>query len=179
MNISKETNNMIISALLLTLVVIIQILGKNIPQINQFFVGPLVNAMLLLTVYFAGVKWAMLVGLLTPILAFFSSVLSPAMAPFIPFIAVGNLLYVIIFSIIKNRKNLDIVGVIIASFIKFLFLYFSATQLINLFTLGIPQPIKEKLAITMGIPQLITALVGGGIALVLFSMLKRRIRSLR
>src|SRR5690606_2722556 len=99
--------------------------------------------------------------------------------PFIPFIAAGNLLYVIIFSIIKNKKNLDIVGVIIASFIKFLFLYFSATQLINLFALGIPQPIKEKLAITMGIPQLITALAGGGIALVLFRMLKRRMPSLR
>ncbi len=179
MNISKETKNMIISALLLTLVVITQILGKNIPQINQFFVGPMVNAMLLLAVYFSGVKWAILVGLLTPVLAFFSNVLALPMAPFIPFIALGNLLYVIIFSLIKNRKNLDILGVLIASFVKFLFLYFSATQLIELFALGIPQPVKEKLAIAMGIPQLITALIGGGIAIGLYKMLKRRIPSLR
>jgi len=179
MNISKETNNMIISALLLTLVVIIQILGKNIPQINQFFVGPLVNAILLLTVYFAGVKWAIFVGLLTPVLAFLTNVLAPPLAPFIPFIAAGNLLYVIIFSAIKNNKNLDVVGVLIASFVKFIFLYLSVTQLINLFSLGIEEPLREKLAITMGIPQLVTALAGGGIALVLFRMLKRRIPSLR
>lgn len=179
MNSSKETTNMIISALLLTLVVIIQILGKNVPQINQFFVGPMVNAMLLLTVYFSGVKWAMLVGLLTPVLAFFSNVLAPPMAPFIPFIAAGNLLYVIIFSIFRNRKNLDIIGVLSASIVKFLFLYFSATQLISLFALGIPDPVKDKLAITMGLPQLITALAGGAAAILLHNMLKRRIRSLR
>lgn len=136
MNTSKETNNMIISALLLTLVVLIQILGKNIPQINQFFVGPIVNAMLLLTVYFSGVKWAMLVGMLTPVLAFFTNVLAPPMAPFIPFIAAGNLLYVMVFSSFSKRKNLDIIGVISAAGVKFLFLYLSATQIIKLFTLG-------------------------------------------
>ncbi|MFH5835317.1 ECF transporter S component [Proteiniclasticum sp. C24MP] len=179
MNTSKETNNMIISALLLTLVVIIQILGKNIPQINQFFVGPMVNAMLLLTVYFSGVKWAILVGLLTPVLAFFTNVLAPPMAPFIPFIAAGNLLYVMVFSLFRNRKNLDIIGVLSAGITKFLFLYISATELIRLFALGIPEPVREKLAITMGLPQLITALAGGGIAITLFNMLKRRIPSLR
>jgi hypothetical protein len=63
--------------------------------------------------------------------------------------------------------------------VKFLFLYLSATQLISLFALGIPEPVKDKLAITMGLPQLITALAGGTVAILLHNMLKRRIRSLR
>ena len=64
------------------------------------------------------------------------------------------------FPIFRNRKNLDIIGVLSASIVKFLFLYLSATQLISLFALGIPEPVKDKLAITMGLPQLITALAG-------------------
>lgn len=178
MNVSKETKNMIISALLLTIAVIIQILGKNIPQINQFFVGPTVNAILLLTVYLAGVKWAMLIGVLTPILAFLSGVLATPMWPFIPFIALGNLIYVSIFALLKNRTNGDIIGVILGSTAKFFFLYFSATRLINIIALGIPAPVKEKLAIAMGLPQLITALIGGGVAISLYYMLKKRIKTL-
>jgi len=178
MNISKETHHMIIAALLLTLGVMIQILGKNIPQVNQLFVGPIVNAILILAVYFSGVKWAMLIGALTPLLAFFTGVLATPMAPFIPFIAIGNFLYVLIFSFFKNRKNGDSIGVLAGSLLKFLFLFFSATKLIDLIAIGIPQPIKEKLAVSMGLPQFIAALVGGAIAIALYKMLKLRISNL-
>src|SRR5690554_7433658 len=119
MNIKNETRNMIFSALFLTLAVLIQILGKNIPQINQFFVGPMVNAILLLTVYFAGLKWAALIGVLTPVLAFLSGVLATPMAPFIPFIAIGNFIYCSIFSLMRNRKMGEITGLVLASSLKF------------------------------------------------------------
>lgn len=178
MNVSKETKNMIISALLLTIAVIIQILGKNIPQINQFFVGPTVNAILLLTVYLSGVKWAVLIGVLTPVLAFLSGVLATPMAPFIPFIALGNLIYISIFALLKNRIKGEVIGVLLGSTAKFFFLYFSATKLIDVIALGIPAPVKEKLAIAMGLPQLITALAGGAIAISLYYMLKKRISTI-
>lgn len=175
MNISKETHHMIIAALLLTLAVMIQILGKNIPQINQLFVGPIINAILLLAVYFSGVKWALIIGALTPLLAFFTGVLATPMAPFIPFIAMGNFLYVLIFSFFKGRKNGDPIGVLAGSLVKFLFLFFSATKLINVLALGIPEPVKAKLAISMGLPQFITAMVGGAMAIALYKMLNKRI----
>lgn len=178
MNIAKETKNMIISALLLTIAVLIQILGKNIPQVNQFFVGPTVNGILLLTVYFAGLKWAALIGFLTPVLAFFAGVLATPMAPFIPFIALGNFIYTATFALLKEKKLGDILGILLGSSLKFLFLYFSATKLIHVLALGIPEPVKAKLAIAMGVPQLITALVGGFVAMALFKMLKSRIKTL-
>ena len=177
MNIKKETRNMIFSALFLTLVVLIQILGKNIPQINQFFVGPMVNAILLLTVYFAGLKWAILIGVLTPVLAFFSGVLAVPMAPFIPFIAAGNLLYSSIFALMKDRKSGEFIGFMLASVLKFIFLFVSATRLIDLFAIGIPEPVKAKLAVAMGVPQLLTAMAGGFIAVALYKMLKIRLRA--
>lgn len=178
MNVSKETHHMIIAALLLTLAVMIQILGKNIPQINQLFVGPIVNSILLLAVYFSGVKWAMIIGALTPLLAFFTGVLAAPMAPFIPFIAIGNFLYVLIFSFFKNRRNGEPIGVLAGSLIKFLFLFFSATKLIDLIAVGIPQPVKDKLAVSMGLPQFVTALAGGAVAMALFKMLKQRISTI-
>lgn len=177
MNTKKETRNMIFSALFLTLAVLIQILGKNIPQINQFFVGPMVNAILLLTVYFAGLKWAILIGVLTPVLAFFAGVLAAPMAPFIPFIAAGNLLYSSVFALLKDRKSGEFIGFILASVMKFALLFVSATQLIDLFAIGIPEPVKAKLAVTMGVPQLLTALAGGFIAVALYKMLKVRLRT--
>lgn len=177
MNTKNETRNMIFSALLLTLAVLIQILGKNIPQINQFFVGPMVNAILLLTVYFAGLKWAALIGVLTPVLAFLSGVLATPMAPFIPFIAIGNFIYCSIFSLMRNRKMGEITGLVLASSLKFIFLFLSATQLINVLAIGIPEPVKAKLAVAMGIPQLITALTGGVVAIGLYKMLKARLKT--
>lgn len=177
MNTKNETRKMIFSALFLTLAVLIQILGKNIPQINQFFVGPMVNALLLLTVYFAGLKWAILIGILTPVLAFFAGVLAAPMAPFIPFIAVGNLLYSSVFSLLKDHRLGEFTAIGLASFLKFLFLFLSATQLIDVIALGIPEPVKTKLAVTMGFPQLLTALAGGFVAVAFYKMLKVRLHT--
>ncbi len=179
MNTTKETQKLVIAAMLLTMAVIIQILGKSIPQISQFIVGPTVNAILLLTLYFSGLKWALLVGISTPVLAFVTGVLATPMGPFIPFIAIGNGLYILLFSLLMNRRNGETIGVIIASLAKFLFLYFSATQIINIFALGIPEPVKKSLAIAMGIPQFITALVGGFAAMFLHILLRKRLKNTR
>ena len=176
MNVSKETRNLVLSALFLTLAVIIQILGKSIPEISQFVVGPTVNAVLILTAYFAGLKWALLVGILTPVLAFVSGVLAAPMAPFIPFIAAGNLIYIVFFSLLKDWKNGEVLGIVLGALFKFAFLYFSASKLINLLSLGIPEPVKAKLVISMGIPQFITALVGGAAAILLYTLLNRRLK---
>lgn len=177
MNVTKSTQKLVTAALLLTMAVLIQILGKSIPQISQFFVGPTVNAILILTLYFSGLKWALLVGASTPVLAFLSGVLAPPMGPFIPFIALGNGIYIFIFSMLKDKKNGETLGILLGSLLKFLFLYFSATQVINLFAFGIPEPVKQKLAIAMGFPQFLTAVVGGFAAVFLYILLRKRMKN--
>lgn len=178
MNVQEETKHLVTSALLLAIAVIIQLLGKSIPQISQFLVGPTVNAILLLTVYFAGHKYGILVGGLTPLLAFVTTVLAPAMWPFVPFIALGNIIYVILFTVLKKMKNGDIMGVVFGSVAKFLFLSYSATKLIDSIAPDMPAAVREKLAVAMGMPQLITALTGGAAAIILYQLLKKRIKGI-
>lgn len=178
MNVTKETQKLVVAAMLLTMAVIIQMLGKSVPQVSQFLVGPTVNAILILTLYFSGLKWALLVGITTPVLAFLTGVLATPMGPFIPFIAIGNGLYLLMFGLLKNQRNGETIGVILGSFLKFIFLYLSATQIINIFALGIPEPVKQNLAISMGIPQFLTALIGGFAAIFLHLLLQQRMKSI-
>ncbi|GFP78472.1 ECF transporter S component [Clostridium fungisolvens] len=162
------------AAFLLAIAIIFQFLGRNIPGINQFLVGPIVNAVLILATFICGARLGALVAVLTPILAWVVGQLATAMAPFIPFIVVGNLIYILIFSVLKNKKYGLYIGIILGSFIKFVFLSFSASNILKVIDIGIPKKILEKLAISMGVPQLITALAGGIIAIILIKLLYKR-----
>lgn len=172
---NDKVKNLVRASLLLAIAIIIQFLGKNIPQINQFLVGPVVNAILIITAFVCGTWWGVGVGVLTPIMAWLVGQLPGPMAPFIPFIMIGNALFVIFFGILKNyQKWGKYIGLLLGSFIKFLFLSLSAAKLITVFNIGLPPKVASKLVIMMGTPQLITALIGGAIALVLIKLLTKR-----
>jgi len=171
----RNVNDLIKSSLFLALAIVFQIIGKNFPGISQFFVGPAVNAILILTAIICGSTYGVLVGSLTPILAYLTGQLASALGPFIPFIIIGNILFVLCFIFLnKHGKYGKYLGIIIGSFIKYIFLSISASKLIPLFELNIPTKIVNKLVITMGIPQLITALIGGCFALMIISILRKR-----
>ena len=111
---------------------------------------------------------------LTPLLALVTGQLASALGPFIPFIIVGNILFVLSFVILNKRgKYGKYLGIIIGAFIKYIFLSISASKLIPLFKLNMPAKIANKLVIAMGIPQLITALIGGAFALILIEILRK------
>ena len=171
----RNVNDLIKSSLFLALAIVFQVVGKSFPGISQFFVGPAVNAILILTAIICGGTYGILVGSLTPLLAYLTGQLASALGPFIPFIIIGNILFVLSFIILSNRgKYGQYLGVIIGSFVKYIFLSISASKLIPLFELNIPTKIINKLVITMGIPQLITALIGGCFALIIISILRKR-----
>lgn len=175
MNNSK-LKNLVRSALMLAIAIIFQIIGKNIPTISQSFVGPAVNAVLIITEFISGTALAVLVGALTPLLAWFTGQLNTAMGPFIPFIMLGNIIYVVSFGMIRKRiKNSNAImlylSLIIAATLKYLFLFFSASKMIGLLKLAIPVKLAEKLIIMMGIPQLITALIGGFLGIIIVKIL--------
>lgn len=172
---NDRVKKLVRASLLLAIAIIVQILGRNIPQINQFLVGPIVNSILILTAFVCGTWWGIGVGVLTPVIAWLVGQLPGPMAPFIPFIMIGNALFVIFFGILKDQQKWGkYIGLILGSFVKFLFLSFSAAKLITVFNIGLPAKVANKLVIIMGIPQLITALIGGVIALVLIEILTKR-----
>lgn len=171
---SIQTHNITKAAMFLAVAIVFQILGRSIPQINQYFVGPVVNAVLLLTVYTCSVKWGCITALITPLMAYLVGQLAPPMAPFIPFIMVGNLVYILIFGLLKKNKYGVYIGVLLAAFVKYLVLSFSATKLIYWFNIGFPEQLAKKLAQMMGLTQFITGIAGGIIALAFIFLLSRR-----
>lgn len=170
---NKNVSNLTRSALLLAIVIVFQIVGRNVPAISQSLVGPAVNAILLISTYICGTVWGVMVGALTPILALFVGQLPTPMGPFVPFIMVGNILFVLIFGLLRKNKLRRYSGIVAGSALKYLFLSISASRLIGLFNIGLPQKVMDKLAVMMGTPQLITALIGGAIAAVIIELLMR------
>ncbi len=171
----SKTKKLVQASVLLAIAIIFQIIGRTIPEINQFIVGPIVNMVLILTAYICGRWFGVGVGVLTPVLAYLVGQLAAPLAPFIPFIMVGNAIYVLIFSIFMEKGQIQrIIGVIIGSVVKFLFLSFSAKKLIYVFGLEFPTKVANALAASMSTPQLITALVGGAFALIGINILSKR-----
>jgi riboflavin transporter len=170
----KRLQNLVRSSLLLAIVIVIQVIGKNIPAISQSFVGPGVNAVLIIAAALCGNWWGAAVGSLTPVLAWVIGQLAAPMGPFVPFIIIGNIIYVLSFGLLKKYSKGKYIGVVVGSILKYGFLSLSASKLVALFKLGMPEKVVSKLIVAMGIPQLITALIGGFVALVLIEILRRR-----
>lgn len=171
----KNLKKLVRTSLFLALAIVIQIMGKNFPQINQFLVGPIINAILILTAFMCGTTWSVSLGVLTPVLAWLTGQLASPLAPFIPFIIIGNAIFVIFYGALKNYKSYGkYIGIIAGAFFKYVFLSLSASKLVHVFNLAIPKKIADKLVVMMSTPQLITALIGGFLAILLIEILTKR-----
>lgn len=134
----------------------------------QFVTGPLVNALLILTVLWCGVSQALFVGLVTPMGAALSGILPVPLAIMIPFIALGNGIFVSVFGGLQRVNRWLALGV--AAVLKFGLLYLAVTVLVarplSLVIAGQPEVVAVPNAFVgmMSWPQLLTALAGGAIA---------------
>ncbi len=122
---------------------------------NQILTGTLVNATLFLAAWRLGVANALLVAAVPSSVALFRGLLPAPMATLIPFIVFSNVLLMVAFA---SLKKFNLPGAIAgAGFLKFLFLF----AITSLFFSSLPTPIASM----MHLPQLITALIGGALAL--------------
>lgn len=145
-------------------------LALAIPALGlpQWITGPLVNALLLLTVEWVGVKQAILLGMVTPLSAALSGVLPLPLMAMIPFIALGNAVMVSVYSELRARNRWLALGV--GAGLKFAVLAIAVTLLVarplSIVIAGQAQTLAMPLAIVemMRWPQLLTALAGGLIA---------------
>lgn len=178
---NNTTKKLARSALLLAIAIVFQIIGRNlqVASINQFLVGPIINAILLVSVVICGTWWGVGIGVLTPILAFLIGQLSPIFAPFIPFIMIGNILYVIAFALIYKKFKTsslakEAIGVIISSLLKFAFMFVSAVKIIHILNISFSKLALKLLPTAMGMLQLVTAIIGGILAIVIIEILRKR-----
>jgi len=145
------------TAILLAVALVFQMGG-----FPQFITGPLVNTVLYLAAMIVGWQGGMLIGILTPVIASMRGILPPPLTPLIPFIVLGNATLVILFFWLQAKNK--IVGIIVASLVKFLLLVSAVKLLVQ-----VPPVIAQM----MSLPQLITALAGGVIALILTHFFKK------
>lgn len=172
----NSSQKLVRASILLALCIAIQFIGRTFPVINQFLVGPIINAILLITAWYCGIWYGVAVGTLTPLMAFLVGQLPSPMMPFIPFIMIGNIIFVVIFGILMKKSVVGKgIGVGIGSVCKFAFLYMSALKLVPLFKIGFKAKVYKNLVFMMGFPQLITAIIGGIIAIIIISLMKKRI----
>jgi len=132
---------------------------------NQFITGTIVNASLLMAVIMLGMRGAMLLSVLPSLVSLLFGLLPIVMAPMVPFIIIGNISLVYIFDLLRKRNFF--LGLIPAALVKFSFLFLISNFLISFF---IKQSVAQKIAIMMSWPQLITALMGGIVAYILFNI---------
>jgi len=157
------------TAILLAITLAFQMLG-----FPQMVTGPAVNAMLLISGTYVGIIGAVIIGMLTPLIAFVRGILAPPLAPMIPFIMEGNAVLIIAYVISRAKLGKgyagSAVGLIIGAIIKFLILS-SAVR----FIVSVPPPVAKA----MQIPQLYTALLGGVIAFIVEKILDAAIKQNR
>lgn len=146
------------TGLLLALALIFQI---GLRSLAQPAVGPMVNFVLIFSALTVGTASGVIIGMATPLIAFFVGI--TPLFPIVPFIMAGNALFVLCFNWIRRGLAMlpEVIGLVVASLVKFGFLAISVRYLVTFFVPQVPAP----LVASMSIPQLYTALIGGALAI--------------
>ncbi|MBU2545416.1 iron hydrogenase [Patescibacteria group bacterium] len=134
---------------------------------QQFVTGSIVNALLFLSTTYLGITAGLLISFLPSIFSLFTGLLPLPLIPMIPFIIVSNAILVLSFNFLR-KKSFGF-SIVLASLLKFLFLFGTSSFIINFF---IKQNLPEKIIMMMAWPQLITALMGGLITFIILKVSK-------
>ena len=145
---------------------------------GQFVTGSCVNAVLALTVLLVGLWSGVVVAVLSPFFAFLLGI-GPQLLPIVPAIAVGNLVFVVLLWALTRRKGApperQIPAWLISAVGKFLALYLIVVQILCR-VLPLKQPQIDTFSAMFAWPQLVTALIGGAVALLLAPLLRRALK---
>lgn len=135
---------------------------------NQLVTGPIINALFFIAVLMIGVEKALFISLIPSAVALSAGLLPVVLAPMVPFIMIGNAVLILTFNALKSKNYW--IGVIVSSFLKFLFIYSSSFLVADFI---IKKDIALNISSMMSWPQLITALLGGAIAYIFLKIVRK------
>lgn len=164
------------TAVLIALLVTLQ---WSTSGLGQFVTGSCVNAVLAVAALLSGLWSGVVVAILSPFCAFLLGV-GPKLIQIVPAIAVGNLVLVLLVSVLIGAKKAPVwkqaVGVVTASVAKFAVLYLLVVQLI-VPALGAALAEKQIAAFTamFSWPQLVTALIGSAVAVLIAPVIRKAV----
>lgn len=175
---SKKVRWITETAVLLALLVVLQYATK---PMSQLVTGSCVNAVLAVSVLLVGMSSGVTIAVVSPVLAYLFGI--APMVVTVPAIMVGNTVFVVLLRLIAGKgQNLGTQAAawLLAAIGKFATLYILVVKIIcgiasaPLLASGtMKPPMLEKLPVMFAWPQLITALIGGGIALLIVPMLRK------
>ena len=177
---NKETKFLTRTAMLLALALIFQSI-RLLPFMglsawySPYVIGTLVNLCMIIAVGTVGLSAGVVIALATPIVAYFQGQIPfPIM---MPVVAIGNILLVFVFNFamkLKFQKYMkEGFSVILAAVCKWLFLFLSVSYILKIFVPAVTESQLLKISASMNVPQIITALAGGFLGVIIISMLKR------
>lgn len=188
-DVKQRTRRLTETAAMLALLICLQWAGSQIPDLTtkQLISGSLVNCVLAVTTLMVGLPGGLTLALLSPVFAFLLGI-APNFITVVP-IMVGNSLYVILLWLFlgKERKPLwkQPVALVTAATVKFLVLYLLVVQVVCGVASGallgkklgsivvLAPPMLQMLPAMFSWLQLVTALIGGALALAMVNVLKK------
>ena len=164
------------TAVMLALLVALQWITK---PLGQLVTGSCVNGVLAVTVLMAGMSSGITVALTSPVVAYLLGI-APNLAT-VPAIMVGNALFVAAWKLLDGKVLWrKVTAWLAAALVKFGVLYALVVWVIcgvaadALLAQGILKaPMLKALPLSFGVTQLITALIGGGVAVLVVPLLKK------
>ncbi len=172
------------TAVLLALLVTLQALTKGF---GQFVTGSCVNALLAVSTLLTGLSSGLTIALVSPIMAFLLGI-APNFITVFP-IMLGNVCYVLVLHLLLGKSMKPVwkqpAAVIAAAAVKFGVLYVLVVRVICGVAAGallgkklgnivvLAPPMLDLLPTLFGWPQLVTALIGGALALLITPVLRK------
>ena len=181
-NMNKKIRWITETAIMLALLVTLQALTKGF---GQLVTGSCVNAILAVSVLVGGLASGLTIALVSPVLAFLLGIAPQILT--VPAIMAGNTVFVLLLALIAGGKKANVASRIAAwlaaAVAKFAVLYAIVVKVIcgvlapTLMEAGtLKEPMLKMLPATFSWPQLFTALIGGGIALVMVPVIKKALK---
>lgn len=166
------------TAIFIALLIIGQLVTTTLGG-NTIITGSIVNFILIISVMTCNLSTGLTVATVSPVFARLIGI-GPLWV-LIPFIVLGNIVLILIWNYIGNRdfrkKYVSyIVAMIVSSVCKFLVLYISIAKITIPYLLNLPDQQANMVSNIFSIPQLITALIGGVLAVNILPILKKAIK---
>lgn len=165
------------TAMGVALVILAQFIGKMLPagaviagpfSVTQLVTGSLVNCVLFVFTAQVGILSGVLIGILSSILASIIGI-GPAVIAVVPLVAAGNAIIALVYGLTEKYGRIP--ATVSAAVLKCGFLWLTVPMLLR--ALSAPEKQLKALSIMFSWPQGVTALIGGAIAFVVISRLKK------
>ena len=162
------------TAVMIALLVVLQAVTK---PLGQFVTGSLVNLILIVAALFGGLNCGLTVALVSTFFAYLLGI-GTSFIKIVPAIAIGNIVFVMLMHSLTGKalkkRSYIIAGIelVLSAAVKFLTLWALIVKLI-IPSLGLDDNKAAVLGATFSWPQLITALIGGALAMAIVPLIQK------